>query len=444
MKRSYNFRFIFSLIILLVSGGIQLATAQVLTLEQAINAALEKNYDIRLARTDSASYALDNQYAVMAFIPRFNATASKVWNNNAQKQELSSGVKRDTSGLKSNNLSAAINMNWTLFDGLKMFATREKLQELETLGGLGVKNSVINTVADVINIYFGIVRQKQQLKAIEELMSISEERVTLAERKLSSGLGSKPELLQARVDLNAQKSARLQQQTLIAQLREELNQLIGFPNGEVYDVSDSIPVNTSIAYGDLINNLELTNPDLLIAKKNIDIARLTVKERRADLLPVLSFNSAYNFSRNANQAVINSFTPLFNQNRGFSYGFGLSIPILNGFNTRRLIKQAELDVQYLQLSFENRAALLNTGLTNAYKNYNLQIKLLALEEENIELARENLNIAMVRFRQGVSTNLELREAQLSLEQAYNRLIAARYNTKLAETELLRLKGDLVK
>jgi outer membrane protein TolC len=42
----------------------------------------------------------------------------------------------------------------------------------------------------------------------------------------------------------------------------------------------------------------------------------------------------------------------------------------------------------------------------------------------------------------VSTYLELRDAQISLEQAYNRLIAARYNTKLAETELLRLKGTL--
>jgi outer membrane protein TolC len=55
-----------------------------------------------------------------------------------------------------------------------------------------------------------------------------------------------------------------------------------------------------------------------------------------------------------------------------------------------------------------------------------------------------VTIALERFRQGVSTNLELREAQRSLEEGYNRLIAARYNTKLAETELLRLKGDLVK
>jgi hypothetical protein len=49
-----------------------------------------------------------------------------------------------------------------------------------------------------------------------------------------------------------------------------------------------------------------------------------------------------------------------------------------------------------------------------------------------------------RLRLGVSTLIELRETQKSLEDAYNRLISARYNTKLAETTLLRLKGELVK
>jgi outer membrane protein TolC len=67
-----------------------------------------------------------------------------------------------------------------------------------------------------------------------------------------------------------------------------------------------------------------------------------------------------------------------------------------------------------------------------------------LEEENLDLARENAFVALERFRQGVSTTIEVKEAQQSLEDAYNRLINARYNIKLAETQLLRLNGDLIK
>jgi outer membrane protein len=122
----------------------------------------------------------------------------------------------------------------------------------------------------------------------------------------------------------------------------------------------------------------------------------------------------------------------------------LSVPIFNGFNTRRLIRQAQLDIRYQELFYDNQRSLIDVTISNAWKDYELQKQLLQLEEENINLAKENVAIALERFRQGVSTNLELREAQISLEAAYNRLIAARYNTKLAETELLRLKGDLVR
>lgn len=439
------FVFVFSLVL------ITPAMAQdSLTLEQAIMAALKNNYDILLTRNDSASYALDNSYAWAAFLPQLNGTATTTWNRNNQQLKFS---KRDGSGgdssvnrdaVKTHNTNYALNLNWTLFDGLKMFATRDKLGELEKLGELGVKTQIVNTVASVVNGYYIIVRQKQQLKAIEEQISINEERVKLADKKLSVGLGSKPELLQARVDLNAQKAAQLTQLTLINQLRDNLNQLIGFRTGATYNVSDSIPLNTAFQFGEFAQKFEESNPSLLFAKKNIDIARITLRERKADLFPVLTFNSAYNFTQADNSVAVNINQPLFTRNKGFNYGFGLNVPILNGFNTKRLIKQAELDIRYQQLVYDNQRSQIDVGLSNSFKDYELQKRLLALEEDNIALAKENVMIALERFRQGVSTFLELREAQISLQDAYNRLIAARYNTKLAETELLRLKGDLVK
>lgn len=415
-----------------------------LLVEQAIAAALENNFDIQLLRNDSSVFALDNSYARAAFLPRLNATGGLVFNNNNQKQKLADGTKRQSSSIRSNTLSGSVQLNWTLFDGLKMFATRDKLAEFVRLGELNIKNQMVTTVAAVINNYYNIVRQKQQLKAIEEQMDINEERVKVAEKKLSVGLGAKPELLQGKVDLNAQKAAKLRQQTLIDQLKEQLNQLMNVKPETRYEVSDSIIFSNNLILGDLLGAVENTNPQLLLTKKNIDIGRLTLRERKAERYPVLTFNSAYNYSKTDNRTVINPFTPLFSRNNGFNYGIGISIPILNGFNTRRLIQQAQLDIDYLNISYQNQKAQINLGISNAFKDYELQKKTLALEEENIVLAKENVYIALERLRLGISTYLELRETQKSLELAYDRLIAARYNTKLAETELLRLKGDLVK
>ena len=421
-----------------------LRSQDVLPLENVIAAALRNNYDILLVRNDSTAVALDYAYANAAFLPRLSGNASKVWNNNDQKQNFSDGTKRERNNVKSSNIAASVNLNWTLFDGLRMFATKERLSELVNLGELTVRNQVVNTVASVINNYYNIVQQKQQLKAIEEQMSINEERVKLAERKISVGLGSRPELLQARVDLNAQRATRLRQQTLISQLVEQLNQLIGQPLTYVFDVSDSIPLNLNLQYGDLVNNIHTTNPTLLIAQKNIILSNLSLKERLAERWPIVSFNSAYNFTQTDNKAVVNPFTPLYSQNKGLNFGFSATIPLLNGFNTRRLIRQAQLDVQYQELFYNNQRTLVDVNVSNAFKDYEYQKRALLLEEENIQLARENTMIALERFRQGVSTYLELREAQKSLEDAYNRLIAARYNTKLAETQLLQLKGELVR
>lgn len=433
-------RVLSSLILLILT--ITTYSQRVLTLEEAIGTAVKNNYDILLVKNDAQSSAIDFSYAYAAFLPILDGTAGRVWNDNNQKQNFVDGRKR-SANVSSNNITAAVNLDWTLFDGLKMFATRKRFEQLKELGEVNIKVQVVNSVAAVITNYYNIVRQKQQLKAIDTLMSINEERVKLADKKISVGLGSKPELLQARVDLNAQRAARMLQETLIAQLREQLNQLAGMPVQTEYDVSDSIPLNLNLEYGQIAGDLEKTNPGLLAGQKNIEIAKLAIKERKAERFPILQFNSAYNFGRTNNASVVNpEFQPIFSLNKGFNYGFTATIPLLNGFNTRRLIKQAGLDLEYNTIYYNAQRARLELGVSNSYKDYQYEKKALVLEEENIALAKENVYIALARFRQGVSTYLELREAQISLEQAYNRLIAARYNTKVAETELLRLKGTL--
>ncbi len=416
---------------------------KLLTLEEAIATALQNNYEIQLSKNDSAVAALDNSYRNAIFLPRLNGNIGSTWNRNNQKQEFANGTKRE-GDVKTNNLVSSLTLSWTLFDGGKMFVTRDKAEVLVKLGELGIKDQVINTVADVINTYYDIVRQKQQLKAIEEQMSISQTRVDLSQRKLEIGVGAKPDVLQSQVDLNAQKSARLRQLTLIQQLKETLNQSMNVAMGVNYDVNDSIPINNQLTLDEIKNNLDNSNTVLQYLKKNIEIASLTVRERKAERFPVLTFNSAFNLNRTNNDITLNPALPLFNRNRGYNFGLSASIPILNNRNTHRLIRQAELNVQYQQLIFENQKSLLNLGVLNAFQDYELQRQTLELEESNILLARENVNIILESYRLGQATFLQLREAQKSLEDAYNRLIAARYNTKLAETELLRLKGELVK
>lgn len=434
-------RFLLPVFILITFSS---AAQRVLTLEEAIATALQNNYDIRLSKNDSAVAALDYSFRNAVLYPRLNGSIGTTWNNNDGKQTLADGTKREQNNIKSHNLNAALNLNWTLFDGMKMFATRDKVAEFVRLGELGIKNQVVNTVANVINTYYNIVRQKQQLKAIEEQISLSQERVKLAQYKLDIGVGAKPDVLQSKVDNNSQKALQLEQQTLISQLKEQLNQAMNVTERTFYEVADSIPLNTTLSLGDIQNGLEAASPVLQMTRKSLDIAALTLKERKAERWPTVSFNSVYNFTRTNNQTVINPFSPLFNQSKGFNYGLTAAIPIFNNHLVKRQIKQAELDIQYQQVVLENQKSQLNLAVINAFLEYEQQKKALALEEENIILAKENVSIVFQVYKLNSTTLIQLKEAERSLNDAYTRLITARYNTKLAETELLRLKGDLVK
>ena len=427
-------------LLIAMSGSAQ----KLLSLEEAIATALQNNFDIRLAKNDSMVAALDYSFRNAAFLPRLNGNLGGTWNNNAQKQRFQDGTERELNDIKSNNINLGVQMNWTLFDGMKMFATRDKAKEFIALGELGIKNQVVNTVAAVITNYYNIVRQKQQLKAVEEQIVLSGERVKLAQYKLDIGVGAKPDVLQSKVDLNAQKAAQLQQQTLIAQFKEMLNQAMNISTGASYDVSDSIPLNMQVVLGDIQQNIENSNPSLLIAKKNIDIANFTLKERKAERFPVIALNSGYTYGRNNNKATVNPFQPLYSRNIGRTIGLTATIPILNNFTVKRNIRQAQLDIQYQQLVYENQRSLVSLSVINAYKDYELQKRALALEEENILLARENVDIVFQVYKLNSNTLIQLKEAEKSLQDAYTRLITARYNTKVAETELLRLKGELVK
>ncbi len=439
----YNFmRNVFFIVAFFASVATTQAQTRLLTVEEAVATALQNNYDIQIARNDSMVAALDYSYRDLAFFPTLNATGGVIFNNNNQRQTLADGTKREQKGIRSNNTAAAVQLDWVLFDGFRMFATRDKAAEFVTLGEYTIRNQVVNTISTVVTTYYNIVRQKQQIKATDEQIVLNEERVRLSQYKLDIGTGIKPDVLQSRVDLNAQKALKLEQLALVDQLKEQLNQLMNVKSRTNFDVSDSIPLNTTIALGDMQEGVDSTSPALLLARKNVDIARLTLRERKADLLPVISFNSAYNFSKTDNKTVINPFSPLFNQSNGLNYGLSASIPIFNRLNGRRLVRQARLDINYQQLVYENQRSLVNLNILNAFQNYEQKKQALALEEENILLARENVDIVLQTYRLGAATLIQLREAQSSLELANNRLIAARYDTKLAETELLRLRGTL--
>ena len=419
------------------------AGAQPVTVDQVVQLALQKNYDVRLFQNSAALASNEDRWAFGVFLPSLNGQGAYIRNNVDSRNVTFGDVETLRTGAQSTNVNASIQLVWTLFDGTQMFATRKRIAEQEALGQLNVRNQMVNTAASVIATYYGIVRQKQQLKAVQEQTSVSEERVKLAERKLQVGTGGKPELLQAKVDLNAFRTAAIAQETLIRQLKDQLNSQLALSLTDNFEITDSIPIVTSLSLDEIMNVIESGNPALRAQRKSMDVAKQILRENRALRSPIINLTSAYNFNRIENELVTSPIAQKYIRNRGYNYGLTVSIPLLNGMNTNRLIGQSKVNVERQRLLYDQQLTIITAGVSIAFANYENAIQVLRIEEENILLARENVVIALEGFRRGITTFIELRTAQQSLADAYNRLIAARFNAKISETELLRLQGSLI-
>ena len=124
-----KFSSLVTLLVILCNTGDLLAQEHV-SIEQVVALALQKNYDVQLARNTSESASTDDSYAWAAFVPQLNATGSVVWNNNQQELEFEDESRNNSGDAQSNNLSGSVQLNWLLFDGTRMFATRERIKQI--------------------------------------------------------------------------------------------------------------------------------------------------------------------------------------------------------------------------------------------------------------------------------------------------------------------------
>lgn len=419
------------------------AFGQSISVEDVVQRSLQKNFDIRLFQNAVALANNDNRYSFGVFLPVINATGNVVRATNNSKNLPFNSPENVYPEAKSNNTNANIQIIWTIFDGTRMFATRRRFSNQLELSQINARNQMVNTAASAINQYYGIVRQKQQLKAVQEQMGVSEERVKLAERKLQVGTGSKPELLQAKVDLNAFRTALITQETLIQQLKDQLNGTVGGDLGQDYDVSDTIPINLTLTLDQISIDIENHNLQLASIRQSMEVASNQVQEARAGRSPILNLTSNVNLlNRQENEVQVTPATQKYTESRGYNMGLQLQIPLLNGMNVNRTIGQAKVNKERQKILYDQQLVIVLVGIRVAFTNYDNAKRTLLIEEENILLAKENVTIALEGFRRGITTFIELRTAQQSLADAYNRLIAARFNAKLSETELLRLRGSL--
>jgi outer membrane protein len=433
-----------SLVILLFLGLTPLSVRgqNALSLENAIAIALEKNYSIRIAEKRVTIAQNDNTLGNAGFLPTLTGVAQKNFTSSHLRQDFFNALQAplDRAGVNNNNSTSGVALSWTIFDGLGMFISQERLQQLEQAGQTNAKITIENTIAQVSSAYYEIIRQYQRVRALRNALDISNDRLELAKAYYEVGTGSKVDFINAQVDYNGDTAAYIAQEQVLRNAKIDLNSLLSRNPSEDFTIPDTIMTRRDFSVDELKQSLLAQNPNLVLAAQQRRIAELNVRALSAQQYPQVDLLGGFNYNTTNNQA---GFGVKSARNDIWSYGARVSVNLFDGFNQRRRIQNARINALITEdIEGDVRNQLL-AAFDQTYLNYRNSLQLVALEEANSTLARQNVEIAFERYRVGNSTSYEFREVQRNTVAAETRLIEAEYNAKLAEIELLRLSSRLL-
>jgi outer membrane protein len=415
------------------------ANAQdLLTAEQAVAIALENNYDIKLSANDLKVEEQNVSLGNAGILPAVTGTFTR--NNTIQNstQVQSNGTVTELNNAENNNLNYGVNLGWTVFDGFRMFARYNQLQELRKLGETELKLTIVTRVSDVLSTYFDLVQQQQQLKALDTAIVLSQQRVTMAQNRFTIGKAARLEVLNAQVDLNTDQSNKLRQNETYQNTKTFLNELMARDLTAQFRVVDSVTIDNSLKLPDLMSLAGQQNPQIQVSLINKRVAELNLKQVRANRYPQIRLNTGYTISDTESSLGFARET----SGKGFNYGVTASINVFNGFLQNRNERIAKIQIESSDLLIQQQSQAINSQLISAYQTYLTNLDLVALEQKNEDIARQNLDITMEKYRIGTITTLEVRTAQLNFVNAITRYSTARYQAKVSEVNLKELAGNI--
>ena len=426
---------IFALAAIVLGGN-----AQTYTLSQCLKKGLENNYSLRITRNQEEVAHNNATLANAGYLPTIDLGAgyNGSLNGNDTKVRATGETEQSRSNFD-NNISAGVDVNWTIFNGFKTKTTYLQLQEMEKMGETQTRLAIEDFIAGLAAEYYNFLQQRLRLNNYYNAVLLSKERLRIVEERYNIGSFSRLDYQQAKVDFNADSAQYMKQQEIVITSRIALNEMMAIE--QVYTpittVETNIEVDTTLNFVHLWDMMLENNAELMLADHNKAITNLDYKKVLSRNYPYLKLNAGYDYSFNS----YNKGAYIHRNGWGGNASLTLGINLWDG-NRRREKRNAQIAIENGKLQREKLVLSLKADLGNMWQAYENNLQLLNLEKLNVITARENHDIAKERYMLGDLSGIEMREAQQSLLQAEERLLSVEYDTKICEISLLLISGEI--
>ena len=425
--------------IFLLSAGILAFGQNSLTLKNAIEVALQNNFQIQIIQLQSAQAKINNTWGQAGRYPSVSLSMSQGNNISDQSKNPTSFIQ---ALLISNSLQGGLDLNWTLFNGFAVKANKNRLAQVQEQSEGNAAVVIENTIQALILSYHNVQIQESKLELLRDVLQTSKNKYDYNKLKTEIGTNVSTDLLQFQNQVLIDSANLMLQEIAFRNARRNLNIIMGAESESNYKLADVLMNDfPTYDYSDLKSKMESNNQNLKNQFINEEIFRQDVLIAKSSMFPVISFNAGA--SGNSSSYRIADFPSQQGANLNYYGNFSLSFNLFNGGKVKRAIQSADIQTKINGLQVTELKQTLNRDLIRAHELYEMRKKVYSLNVESASIALKNLEIAQEKYERGIINSFNFRDINITYLNTGISSLESLYNLVDAKTDLIRLTGGLL-
>lgn len=394
------------------------------TLNEAIQRALQVQPAMAVARGDQRNTSASKRSAYGAFIPTVSVGASAA-RSNVGRIDATTGRPIPPEYTYTGSLNASLE----LFDGFRRIANLKATSALNDAADAGVVDARFQTTLQTKQTFYTAVANEALVRVAEAQLTRAQQQLQISVEKLRAGSATRSDSLRSRVEYGNARIELLRAKANLATAQADLGRQIGV-DGPVRAAFDStlpsMPDTTELRQTALSSS-----PAVDQADARASAARAQVWSARAQYWPsvVVSYNNNRQGSDNPNWPFFSNFPETF------QWRFGLSWPLLNGFTreANQVSASADRDIAVSRAADTRRQV--NALVTQQLAVLATAFEQITIARENMAAANEDLRVQNERYRVGAATILDLLTSQAALTQAEVNVVQTQFSYLIARAQL---------
>jgi outer membrane protein len=421
-----------------------------LTLNQALQYALENNVDAKNARLELLVAETTVKEELSKGLPQLDGTFNLNYNPQIQVVFLPNAPPFGDPTIDSDVIPARFGVSYQsglgvtasqmIFDGSFFVGLRasKTLRELTEYDRIKTENDVLLTVKKA---YFGVLVNKERIKLATSNLTRIDSLLNETRAIYEAGFAEKIDVSRIQVQRNNTYTQVERSRTAYEISKQLLKIQMGLPKEYDVLITETLAqLNTEERLNQLLTMEGMPRVEVNQLEKNLELVGLDLRNNTVQYMPKITFNANYQRS-----GASNSLSNVYDSRNWFSsslLGVNMQIPIFDGFLKssriqRNRIQQDQLENQLLFLD-DNISLEIYQARTNLKNDLNI----LEVQRENMALAQEVYDISKIKYNEGVGSNLEVVDADAALIESEINYLGALYDGLISKVDLEKALGVL--